>query len=76
MAAKKPVTDEQFVSAWQAADSQTEVARKLGVSSATVHCRAVKLRWRGVRLKALDGRFNRGASVEVDADAVREICKR
>jgi hypothetical protein len=65
----KPVSNDDFVRAWQAASSQGEVAIRTGMSLGQVSNRAFCLRRLGVRLK----RLSRSGRPPVDVAALNKI---
>jgi hypothetical protein len=58
------VTPEQFITAWQIADSIDEVVEKLGMPKPIVHARASNYRQVGIKLKKMPRKRRDGLDVE------------
>lgn len=63
-------TNHRFVTVWQAAESATQAAKKLGVSPAVAMNRAVRLRLKGVKLK-----YFRGKPEKADVSELNKLCR-
>ena len=61
------ISNEDFVTAWQAADSAEEATEKLGANAAN---RAARLRKKGVPLKRFAAPHQR-----IDVDALTKLCE-
>lgn len=66
------ITDEQFVKAWTAAKSVSDVSTKLNVTYTTVAARARSLRKAGVKLKEMP-RGGKRAKREIDVKALNKL---
>lgn len=65
-----PVTAEEFVTAWNQADSPAEVAETTGLAPSSVAARAASYRKKGIELKTM----NKGRA-KLDVDALNKIAR-
>ncbi len=68
--AKSQCTPEQFVKAWQEADTVQDVANSLGMSYASIISRSRNYIAKGINLKLMTKDRN-----VVDVDKLNELCK-